>query len=83
MGYFSHLKLFVCLLTFLVLVANYSLAISFDRQYFGVTFSPFVKGSIDDDNKPYTLENVKTMLRVVSTRFSNVLVYDFPPIEGQ
>lgn len=61
--------------------------VTFDRKHFGVTFQAKIKGSENGDEVPgpetYTFENVKTMLRVVSTKFSEVLVEEFQPENGK
>lgn len=57
----------------------------FNRHLFGVVFNPYVKGPAINDSPPktnYSLENVVTMLQVVSTEFSEILIRDFSPENG-
>lgn len=51
----------------------------FDQKYTGVVYSAYVKRAEDGkeipDWKTYSLNDIKTMLEVVATRFSNVATY--------
>lgn len=51
----------------------------FSKDHFGVSFSPYAKNFEGDGRTPvwssYSMEDVRTMIKVVSTRFSRIATY--------
>ncbi len=77
----NKLPFFGCLVT-LSLILNSceptNVSIDFDRRKTGIAFSAYVKG-LENGVIPwwdtYSLENVKTMLEVISGKFSRVVTF--------
>lgn len=86
MVYLNHLKhckkfnllTLICLLVFNVIPTIYGLA--FLHSTIGVVFSPYVRHEINYENvsidwTSYTINDIKTMAKVISTRFPKLVTY--------
>lgn len=67
----------ICAVLLITIVYN-TQSYEFSRDYFGVSFSPYAKDFEGDKTPPwntYSMEDVRVMVKIVSTRFSKMATY--------